>query len=377
VWLWAHLYLGLALGPVFVILGVTGTIIAFRPELDEWLNAEQMQVNASIRPDEYASLDHIAAEARRAMPADGRPYALVFPCTPRSAFWVTYSLPAPTAMNPNQLEWHQVFLHARTGAVLGQRLMLDLGRPWRGPFANVAQSVHRTLVLGSHSGQLLGAIAVLLSLSILSGGILWWPPRNQSRGALRIRTNQGPARLTLDLHNVVGVLSAAVLLMSLVTGIYLVQPGWILAPINTVLSTTKMPDSVQSAPGSVALGFDKAATVATGHFQNGWMWMILYPQGERGTYRVFRPSPRDMTDILPSRQIWLDQYTGAALFEFGPHTYTAGDQIEQILYPLHSGEAFGMPGRMMVPVAGLAPLALFITGFLRWRQRVRRTRLSR
>ena len=143
---------------MFVVLGVTGSIIAFRPELDEWLNADVMRIEEPPPAGQRTSLDGLVATAREAMPVEGRPYALVFPRTSRGVFYVTYSLPAPTLANARHVEWHQVFLHPGTGAVMGQRLMLDLARPWRGPFVNVAQSLHRTLSLGVVSAPVLGIV---------------------------------------------------------------------------------------------------------------------------------------------------------------------------------------------------------------------------
>ena len=33
-----HLYLGLCLGAVFALLGLTGSFLVFYPEMDRWLN---------------------------------------------------------------------------------------------------------------------------------------------------------------------------------------------------------------------------------------------------------------------------------------------------------------------------------------------------
>ena len=184
-----------------------------------------------------------------------------------------------------------------------------------------------------------------------------------------MRTHLGVGRAALDLHNLVGVTSAAVLAVALVSGIYLVEPRWIVGPLNLVVPTTELPATLRSGNGDTPIGFERAAAVAAAHFPDGWMWMIQYPQGVSGTYRVFRPSPQDRTDMLPSRQLWLDQYTGAVLAEFGPHTFTAGDHVEQLLFPLHSGEVAGLLGRVLVSIAGWTPLILFVTGVIRWWQK--------
>lgn len=48
-----------------------------------------------------------------------------------------------------------------------------------------------------------------------------------------------------------------------------------------------------------------------------------------------------------------------------------GDSFLAGLHPLHSGEALGLAGRWLVPLSGLLPAALFTTGLIRWRHKVR------
>lgn len=53
---------------------------------------------------------------------------------------------------------------------------------------------------------------------------------------------------------------------------------------------------------------------------------------------------------------------------------SGGDVLLNWLHPLHGGEAFGLAGRLLALAAGLAPIALFVTGLLRWRRRRPRRR---
>ena len=58
------------------------------------------------------------------------------------------------------------------------------------------------------------------------------------------------------------------------------------------------------------------------------------------------------------------------------HRRTAGDTFLAWQWPLHSGEAFGWAGRLLVCAAGLPPLVLSVTGYTVWQAR-RRARQSR
>jgi uncharacterized iron-regulated membrane protein len=78
-----------------------------------------------------------------------------------------------------------------------------------------------------------------------------------------------------------------------------------------------------------------------------------------------------LTHAYPHRQIWVDPYDGTILAVNDPHQYTAGQKFLEWQYPLHSGEAFGLPGRIFVLILGFVPLLLYVTGLIRWLQKRR------
>ncbi|HTV32634.1 MAG TPA: PepSY-associated TM helix domain-containing protein, partial [Methylocella sp.] len=52
-WLKIHRYIGLSLGAIFVISGLTGSILAFWQPIDEWLNNDMMFVAAPTDKSHY------------------------------------------------------------------------------------------------------------------------------------------------------------------------------------------------------------------------------------------------------------------------------------------------------------------------------------
>jgi uncharacterized iron-regulated membrane protein len=70
--------------------------------------------------------------------------------------------------------------------------------------------------------------------------------------------------------------------------------------------------------------------------------------------------------------VYIEQYSGAILDVRSPDTRrSAGEAFIDWQWPLHSGQAFGMTGRILVFLTGVACPALYITGFIRWRQKRR------
>ena len=77
-WLKVHLYLGMFAGAVFVLIGLTGSLLAFGSTLDAWLNPELMTVpmanENTVKP-----LDEILAAGLKALPPGGKVLDLDFP----------------------------------------------------------------------------------------------------------------------------------------------------------------------------------------------------------------------------------------------------------------------------------------------------------
>ena len=106
-WLKVHLYLGLFAGAVFVLIGLTGSLLAFGSTLDAWLNPELMTVPVA-NENTVKPLDEILAAGLKALPPDGKVLDLDFPRHPGLAFQLWFEQPSPKA---NDLERHQIFIN--------------------------------------------------------------------------------------------------------------------------------------------------------------------------------------------------------------------------------------------------------------------------
>ena len=72
--------------------------------------------------------------------------------------------------------------------------------------------------------------------------------------------------------------------------------------------------------------------------------------------------------------MWIDQYNGKVLAVQDPNQFTAGETFLNLMWPLHSGEALGLAGRILWCVTGFAPLILYVSGIIRWLQKRRAKR---
>jgi uncharacterized iron-regulated membrane protein len=74
---------------------------------------------------------------------------------------------------------------------------------------------------------------------------------------------------------------------------------------------------------------------------------------------------------FPKTNVWIDPAAASCSRCVIRKSEGAGDTVLAWLHPLHSGEAFGLVGRIVVLLAGITPPLLFVTGVMRWRQKGR------
>lgn len=375
-WLMVHLYIGLSAGAVFVLIGLTGSLSVFWPELDTTLNPEFKQVQDFHPRMIYKSLDKIAAASQAVIPTQGKPYAFVFAGKPDEAFVITYSLPAKT---PEQSEWHQVFINPYNARVIGQRLMFDTGNPWRGSLMNFFVRFHYTLALGETGRIFVGILALILLFSVLTGLLLWWPKSGKLKQALSIKRNASIERYNYDLHKCAGFCFSIALLVILFSGVYLVFTSYLSGLVEVFSPLKPDPGELISKPKEkqLPISLDQVAAITNKHFPDGEFKWIFFPQDQQGFYRIVKRAPQEINRTRPRRTLWLDQYSGKILFKQDLKSNSAGDIFLHWLYPLHNGEAFGLTGRIIILITGWVPLLLYATGVARWLQKRKAARLMR
>jgi uncharacterized iron-regulated membrane protein len=99
----------------------------------------------------------------------------------------------------------------------------------------------------------------------------------------------------------------------------------------------------------------------------------VFHSPEIGVYTVGFGDPH--APGLGARYLYFDAADGHLRGGWIPGTGTAGDLMLQSMFPLHSGQILGLPGRIFVAITGLAVSALSVTGIVIWAKK-RRGRLA-
>jgi len=364
VFLQIHRTIGLLAGAIFVLVGLSGGVLAFREDIDEWLNAPLMRVATPAQAN-YRPIDEIFAAAVAAMPPEGKAERLTLPRHAGAAAAIAY------IVETDDLDTYsyEIFVDPYTARVTGQRLLLHGDRVLSQPLVPIVMAFHWTLLLGANNAYIVGAVAGLVILSVLVGLYLWWPRNGDWRLGLKIKWRASPERVVYDLHRSVGVYLGAVLLVMLFTGVAMIFKPATRAVVSRFSSLGADPDFGRSTPipGKAPIGVAAAVAVADKVFPDGRLHWILLPSSPTGVYVVGKQASEEPNRTKTHRNVGVDQYEGRVLHVQDRGKFTAGERFLEWLFPLHSGEAFGAIGRPLALLIGLAPLTLFGTGFMRWR----------
>ncbi|MDT4288934.1 PepSY-associated TM helix domain-containing protein [Methylomonas sp. MO1] len=371
-WLDVHLWLGLSLGFLLSIYGITGSFLVFYAEIDEWLHPDLLTIE---RPQDgqYRPLAEIFAAGKTVMPPTAKHVFSVYPRNDNTAFKLRYQFPVSDTENERWI----VGVNPYTAQVTGKMLLTRSGDWLPATFIDCVFELHYALLIPSEdiSAVVVGVSAALLIISTLTGIIVWWPLTGKWRQALTFKSGAGKVRFNYDLHKISGFYSALVMLPVLFSGIYMVLPHNVV-PVLELFSPVTYRYWFQSKPpypNAPAIGMDQAVAIAFKQYPQGRPHWIYGATEPTKTYTVCQDGVYAPGSILQRRCTVIDRYTGKILDLDDPSLPTAavGEIFTHWQWPLHSGQAFGMTGRILVFITGLACPALFVTGVIRWLQKRR------
>jgi uncharacterized iron-regulated membrane protein len=336
-----HLVGGLIGAAFLLILGVTGSVMAFESEIDIWLRPSLFRVAPS---GQMQSLSALSASVAGVKQPDERIGIVVLPRKPNNSCSFT-----PFA--PGRLP-RQVFINEYSGRVLGS---LSVVR-----FVVVAHGLHEA------SGAVMGCAAIILLSSVVSGLYLWWPLKRIKVGF------GGPSRrLCFDLHNSIGFFSSLFLLVFGATGAYMAFESVTVPATYKLTGSKQLPGDPPSTPvpGATPISADSALRIAREFLPPAVPLWIVMPEEKTSSYLVKMRFPEDHSSNGASI-VWIDQFSGKVLAAWNSRTGPVARRIERANRDLHSGDIWGYPSRVLACLMSMLLVVQAITGpYLWWKRR--------
>lgn len=352
-----HLWSGLSAGLLLIVTALTGSALVFYIEIDRTLHTEISTYQRDTAPD----WDTILSTLRTQYPDKTGSWRLEV-TTDQGAIPARY-------FNPPETEGRNfaplmVWLSADGSQILRQDFWGDTLMTW-------LYDLHYQLLLNDTGAQIIGWFGLVASVMLLTGLLAWWPRKGQWLKALRFKRRNSAIGLLYDWHKLLGLLFALPLLLLCLTGTMLALPDEtrsVLSMLTGPVQTAGIPKSNATLP--VKINPSVAVTTAQAALPQARLAWIETPPAGGGYYRLRVQVPGDPSVRFPRSFIYIDAATAEVLSIVDYRQQGTSDTILNWLHSLHDGIAFGLFGRILWVLAGLACLLLFILGFWRWRLRL-------
>ena len=366
IWLGFHLYLGLSLGLLFVLAGLTGSLLVFYVELDEIINPK-LQISVTQAQKQVQAYETVFQAIRKSHPERNAAWRLEMPRNKQAMLMARYYKPIEKV----NLSFAPliVWINPYSAEVISSRFWGDFVMTW-------LFDLHYALLLDQTGKTLMGIAGILLLILIVTGIYLWWPRSDKLRQALSIKRRASRPRFVFDLHKTNGVYSFLILFILIVSGVILELPAVFKPAINYLspLYQAKTKES-QCQNECFRITVDQAVSIAMKVYPETILRWIETPEDQNGTYKIMLYQQGESSFRFPKTMVWINQYNGAVLSIRNPRLENNGDMFINWLHPLHNGEIAGMTGRLLVFISGFIPLILFVTGIIRWLQKRRAAKL--
>lgn len=367
-----------------VIVGLSGSLLAFYPELDSLFNPSVYAVSPGkpLEPGELAA---------RAEAATGLRVTSVATYRPGVAAWLR--------VEARKGQPETKFEYLRIDPVSG----VEISRENWGAISEGVQNLmpfiytlHYELALGTFGIWVLGIVALVWTLDCFVGFYLTLPAKRRQhtsqvelanhrnktwwqrwKPAWLIRSCAGTYKLNFDLHRAGGLWLWAMLLVFAWSSVYMNLSDtvytWatrLVAPYHT---TADLPERVEPL-AEPKLAWREAQSTASQLMQDSASKhgfkvetpFALSYDSTRGVYEYRVRSSLDILDAGGMTRLIFDAESGGLRLLLLPQGQYSGNTITSWLVALHEGNIFGMAYRIFVCALGLAIVMLSVTGVYIW-----------
>lgn len=399
--LWLHRYVGLLTAGFLIVVGLSGSVIAFNDELNHWLNPAPIVSNTGgelMDPIQLRTIEsaRIPRGVINAVPLQlHRGEAVSFYVDPKID---------PKTQRPFELGFSMVYVDPSTGEELGRDLNGEEVWPiTRKTFVPFMNKLHYQLVAGPWGAWILGVVALLWTIDTVLSVYLTFPKfrRRSDLGEVRSRSwirrwwnpswlIKWPAsgfRLNFDIHRAGGLWLWGLLFVFAWSSVGFNFNNEIYLP--TMQALFGMPDvygsklpELDSDEMDAPITWSQAQLLGnqllkTEALRRGFEvvspdYLMYDPKKKLFTYLV--RTSRDIQDT-GGTTVLLFNPKGEKQGFFLPSGDNLGSTIHSWIFALHMGKVFGLPYRIFVALFGALIAVLSVTGVYIWLKKLQARKL--
>ncbi len=344
-WLVLHRYVGLAAAVFLVIVGITGSILAFAPDYDGWLHPSLWHVTPEgSRLSEQELLNRIKHQLDPAVHVQQ-----IRLSNPHSAQVFILS------------DGRSLFVNPYSGAISGSRG----GPSGVDTFMLAVHELHVALFAGSTGEWIVNSATAASLLIVCTGLYLWWDKKR-----VRIKWTATWRRIIWDVHNISGLYGFALIFVLAASGILVAHetplywmvrsqpwnPGAIPhSDVSRVSTSSDRPPDLDEFMQLADRALPRAPT-----------YEIDLPKYPRSAVQIQKRGP----GMAGHSTVYLDRYTGDVLRVDDLSKLPRAYRAHFINQALHTGAILGLPSKILFSLASLALVISAITGCIIWWKKI-------
>ncbi|HEY8592543.1 MAG TPA: PepSY-associated TM helix domain-containing protein [Sphingomicrobium sp.] len=354
-----HLWLGLIVGLLWSLQGLTGATLVFHRELDRIAHAEWRGTPGPPLP-----ADRLIALAEQ---QTGQPVtALGILDSGRDLRTATYKDASGTQ--------RMLLMDAATGRVVGERLPQP-GKPEDGSTSRFIYMLHEKLVSGETGETIIGTSGILLLSSSLLGLWIAWPRPGNWRALFSPRGWKTLQQKFYSWHRVAGLVFGLLYVLIAMGGVYMIFTESIRHGLGKVITLQQPYKAPADAPAAgAAVPAQQALASAEKLFPNAEFVRLAMPAPDKPFYVIRLRQPGEVRAWSGATSITVDAASGRVVQVQDALAKPPADRLADAQYSIHNGEILGLFGRLMIMLAGLSLPTFYITGVWLWFRKRRLTR---
>ena len=398
-WVLLHRWAGLIMAAFLIIVAVTGSLLAFYPELERLINPQfypRQVMETKLEPGTLAEL------AEQRVP-NGRVNAVLMEANQEATVVIMNPRPDHNGQ-PDKLDFDQMIVDPYTGEELSRRQFGAISEGMIN-FMSFIYLLHYNLALGKVGMWLLGICALIWTIDCFVGFYLTLPSRRKKQPtdvpseprvkswwqrwqpAWNIRWHASSYKLNFDLHRASGLWLWAILFIFAWSSVYMnlwdtVYTWTTRAVLDYKAPWTELPklnpplhEPKLSWRQAQVIGEQLMEEQAKIHGFTVQQIVGLRLDRDRGVYNYIVRSSRDIQDRRGGTKVFFDADTAEFKLLMLPSGQYNGNTVSNWLYILHMANIFGLPFRIFVCALGLVITMLSVTGIVIWMKK-RRARAS-
>lgn len=349
-----HLWLGVSSGLVVFIVALTGSVLVFEDELEPVIYPKFHVVEAP-KDQSPLPLDNLRAAVSSRYPKQRITRIAIEPHTDRT---VIFGL----VKGKKEKDVFSVAVNPYTGQITDTRREND-------SFFHIVLQLHRYLCLEETGKAITGIACVMFVVIMITGLVLWWPNRKQTKQRLTIKWNAKFKRLNWDLHAVFGFYVLPFTFLIALTGLV-----WSYKWVNGMIFLTfdgkpqqksEVPANVATANAAPTSTLAKITAETDRLLPHPGRIQFTLPESDSLSITVSKvnenASIANIVDFL-----YFDQRDGHLLSKRLYDDETTGMKVRRLVFPVHTGSIWGWPTKILALIVALITASLPVTGVIIW-----------